>query len=296
MSTLVPERLRPVSVVMVDSDKLSRCFLLVLVGLSVALLRTDAGVVEQNQAGGAAGHVCDSDSLISATAQAWCRLGSRPGSAWSLRPRASFVLVRPRSSSREEAEWVVVLVVTRGALSLESFSLHHRPRRRRFINNFVCPPLTRRGLIWAWIYRGQEIQAWGGGCRPHQFRFRFLRGHLKASLSGDGGQRTGDGGRGTEDRGRGLRAEADTQTVTISRDTQDTISGEPPGDVITKDPFQDMTGQPFTFDYTDSTHVPASDEGVLGPGAITAIVIAVFLGASVLLALIIITLRKFTAS
>lgn len=36
--------------------------------------------------------------------------------------------------------------------------------------------------------------------------------------------------------------------------------------------------------------------GVLGPGAITAIVIAVFLGASVLLALIVITLRKFTAS
>lgn len=36
--------------------------------------------------------------------------------------------------------------------------------------------------------------------------------------------------------------------------------------------------------------------GVLGPGAITAIVIAVFLGASVLLALVVITLRKFTAS
>lgn len=49
--------------------------------------------------------------------------------------------------------------------------------------------------------------------------------------------------------------------MTISRDNQDTISGEPPGDVITKEPFQDMTGQPFTFDYTDSTHVPASDEG-----------------------------------
>lgn len=51
------------------------------------------------------------------------------------------------------------------------------------------------------------------------------------------------------------------ETVTISRDNQDTISGDPPGDVITKDPFQDMTGPPFTFDYTDSTHVPASDEG-----------------------------------
>lgn len=36
--------------------------------------------------------------------------------------------------------------------------------------------------------------------------------------------------------------------------------------------------------------------GVLGAGAITAIVIAVFLGASVLLALIVIALRKFTSS
>uniref|UniRef100_A0A3Q2YPU6 Secondary ossification center associated regulator of chondrocyte maturation n=1 Tax=Hippocampus comes TaxID=109280 RepID=A0A3Q2YPU6_HIPCM len=43
---------------------------------------------------------------------------------------------------------------------------------------------------------------------------------------------------------------------------------------------------------------PASTylDGVLGPGAITAIVIAVFLGASVLLALIVIMLRKFAAS
>uniref|UniRef100_A0A3P8QY52 Secondary ossification center associated regulator of chondrocyte maturation n=1 Tax=Astatotilapia calliptera TaxID=8154 RepID=A0A3P8QY52_ASTCA len=40
----------------------------------------------------------------------------------------------------------------------------------------------------------------------------------------------------------------------------------------------------------------APGRGAMGPGAITAIVIAVFLGASVLLALIVITLRKFTAS
>lgn len=106
------------------------------------------------------------------------------------------------------------------------------------------------------------------------------------------------------------------------------MSGEPPSDVTTKDPFQDMTEQPYTLDYEDATHPQAIDEeegktdpvfwatvflpvvqiqsiktasfsvrsGVLGPGAITAIVIAVFLGASVLLALIVITLRKFTAS
>ncbi|KAF1383843.1 hypothetical protein PFLUV_G00136060 [Perca fluviatilis] len=91
-----------------------------------------------------------------------------------------------------------------------------------------------------------------------------------------------------------------TETVADSttRDNQDTMSGEPPSDVTTKEPFQDMTEQSFTFDYEYTTHTEAMDknEGVLGPGAITAIVIAVFLGASVLLALVVITLRKFTAS
>ncbi|XP_049888748.1 protein SNORC [Epinephelus moara] len=90
----------------------------------------------------------------------------------------------------------------------------------------------------------------------------------------------------------------DTVADSTIRDSQDTMSGEPPSDVTTKDPFQDMTEQSFTFDYEETTHSQALDEeeGVLGPGAITAIVIAVFLGASVLLALIVITLRKFTAS
>ncbi|XP_019959862.2 protein SNORC [Paralichthys olivaceus] len=93
-----------------------------------------------------------------------------------------------------------------------------------------------------------------------------------------------------------------TETVadpaSTTRDNQDTMSGEPPSDVTTRDPFQDMTEQSITNDYEDTTHPQAMDEeeGVLGPGAITAIVIAVFLGASVLLALIVITLRKFTAS
>ncbi|KAM9789155.1 LOW QUALITY PROTEIN: protein SNORC [Neosynchiropus ocellatus] len=89
---------------------------------------------------------------------------------------------------------------------------------------------------------------------------------------------------------------ADPSTPT--RDHQDTMSGEPPSDVTTKDPFHGMTEQTFTVDFEDATHSHAmeEEEGVLGPGAITAIVIAVFLGASVLLALIVITLRKFTAS
>uniref|UniRef100_A0A3Q3X9C6 Uncharacterized protein n=1 Tax=Mola mola TaxID=94237 RepID=A0A3Q3X9C6_MOLML len=88
---------------------------------------------------------------------------------------------------------------------------------------------------------------------------------------------------------------ADPSSTT--RDNQDTMSGDPPTDVTTKYPFQDMTEQPFTFDYEEATHTQAVDEEeALGPGAITAIVIAVFLGASVLLALIVITLRKFTAS
>uniref|UniRef100_A0A3P8WKJ3 Secondary ossification center associated regulator of chondrocyte maturation n=1 Tax=Cynoglossus semilaevis TaxID=244447 RepID=A0A3P8WKJ3_CYNSE len=83
--------------------------------------------------------------------------------------------------------------------------------------------------------------------------------------------------------------------VSTTRDNQDTTSGEPPSDVTTKDPFQDMTEQSSTSDYEDITHsLTIDEEEVLGAGAITAIVIAVFLGASVLLALIVIALRKFT--
>ncbi|XP_019734560.1 uncharacterized protein snorc [Hippocampus comes] len=87
------------------------------------------------------------------------------------------------------------------------------------------------------------------------------------------------------------------------RDNQDIMSGEIPADVAptgatTKELLHHMTEQAFTFDYEDATQGLAVDEeeGVLGPGAITAIVIAVFLGASVLLALIVIMLRKFAAS
>uniref|UniRef100_A0A3Q4HFH0 Secondary ossification center associated regulator of chondrocyte maturation n=1 Tax=Neolamprologus brichardi TaxID=32507 RepID=A0A3Q4HFH0_NEOBR len=60
-------------------------------------------------------------------------------------------------------------------------------------------------------------------------------------------------------------ADTVSDTAPATRDNQDTVSGDEP-------------------------------PRAMGPGAITAIVIAVFLGASVLLALIVITLRKFTAS
>nr|XP_008292743.1 PREDICTED: uncharacterized protein C2orf82 homolog [Stegastes partitus] len=93
------------------------------------------------------------------------------------------------------------------------------------------------------------------------------------------------------------RRTAPSQHSETARDNQDTMSGEPPSDVTTRVPFRDMTEQSFTYDYEDATHSNALDEeGVLGPGAITAIVIAVFLGASVLIALICIALQKFTAS
>ncbi|XP_073720457.1 protein SNORC-like [Misgurnus anguillicaudatus] len=87
----------------------------------------------------------------------------------------------------------------------------------------------------------------------------------------------------------------------LHNDNQDTLSGAGDYDITTKNPVHHLTENPilkFTPDYVDSTNTVTvnEEEGVLGPGAITAIVIAVFLGASVLLALIVITLRKFTAS
>uniref|UniRef100_A0AAY5JWJ9 Secondary ossification center associated regulator of chondrocyte maturation n=1 Tax=Esox lucius TaxID=8010 RepID=A0AAY5JWJ9_ESOLU len=86
---------------------------------------------------------------------------------------------------------------------------------------------------------------------------------------------------------------------TLQGDNQDTMSGGGASDQTTKDPFHnEEKAYTITSDYDETTHTQTIDdvEGVLGPGAITAIVIAVFLGASVLLALIVITLRKFTAS
>ncbi|KAM9439158.1 uncharacterized protein snorc [Clarias gariepinus] len=96
-----------------------------------------------------------------------------------------------------------------------------------------------------------------------------------------------------------------TETVaeaspTLHSDNQGTQSGDDGtdvGQVTTKEPNPDVTQPNHTVEYTDILDTTTMEEEVvLGPGAITAIVIAVFLGASVLLALIVITLRKFTAS
>ncbi|KAJ8367923.1 hypothetical protein SKAU_G00079510 [Synaphobranchus kaupii] len=98
-------------------------------------------------------------------------------------------------------------------------------------------------------------------------------------------------------------AAARTETVadlspTIQSENLDPSSGGGAYDVTTKDPFHDLTENAFTYGYEDATHSQPIDgeDGALGPGAITAIVIAVMLGASVLIALIVITLKKFTAA
>ncbi|XP_076837117.1 protein SNORC [Brachyhypopomus gauderio] len=92
-----------------------------------------------------------------------------------------------------------------------------------------------------------------------------------------------------------------TETVAGSSPTLQSDNHDPSGaggfDLTTKEPFPEQTQSTYTIDYEDRTESRPVDEiGVLGPGAITAIVIAVFLGASVLLALVVITLRKFIAS
>ncbi|XP_053507183.1 protein SNORC [Ictalurus furcatus] len=96
-----------------------------------------------------------------------------------------------------------------------------------------------------------------------------------------------------------------TETVvkaspTLHSDNQGTQSGDDgtdAGQVTTKETIHELTQPTITIDYIDNLDTTTmEEEGVLGPGAITAIVIAVFLGASVLLALIVITLRKFTAT
>lgn len=50
---------------------------------------------------------------------------------------------------------------------------------------------------------------------------------------------------------------------TLQSENQDTPSGEEPIDVTTKDPFQELTENSFTFDYEDMTHptVMGEDEG-----------------------------------
>ncbi|XP_067394734.1 protein SNORC, partial [Emydura macquarii macquarii] len=78
-------------------------------------------------------------------------------------------------------------------------------------------------------------------------------------------------------------------------------SGGGPFDAPTTARFSDSTGfPPYTLEHEpeDTTHLHQLDDGngSLGPGAISAIVIAALLGTSVIVALIVISLRKFSAS
>ncbi|XP_053317082.1 protein SNORC isoform X2 [Spea bombifrons] len=61
--------------------------------------------------------------------------------------------------------------------------------------------------------------------------------------------------------------------------------------------LSDVTGVPPDTPEPDPTHEDplGNGDGSLGPGAVAAIVLAALLGTSVLIALIVITLRKFSA-
>ncbi|KAK1168725.1 protein SNORC [Acipenser oxyrinchus oxyrinchus] len=85
---------------------------------------------------------------------------------------------------------------------------------------------------------------------------------------------------------------------TPQSDSLDTSSGGGAYEITTRGTFHELTHAPFTAEYEDTTHSQPVDKeaGSLGPGSIAAIVIAVILGASVLMALIVITVKKFTSS
>ncbi|XP_053161236.1 protein SNORC isoform X1 [Hemicordylus capensis] len=88
---------------------------------------------------------------------------------------------------------------------------------------------------------------------------------------------------------------------TLWNDPPELPSGVGPLETTTTTRFSDSPGfPPYTSDYEpeDTTHLNQLDDGngSLGPGAIGAIVIAALLGTSVIVALIVITLRKFSAS
>uniref|UniRef100_A0ACB8FBE1 Uncharacterized protein n=1 Tax=Sphaerodactylus townsendi TaxID=933632 RepID=A0ACB8FBE1_9SAUR len=88
---------------------------------------------------------------------------------------------------------------------------------------------------------------------------------------------------------------------TLWNDPPELPSGGGPLETTTTTRFSDSPGfPPYTSDYEpeDTTHLHQQDDGngSLGPGAIGAIVIAALLGTSVIVALIVITLRKFSAS
>ncbi|XP_075425714.1 protein SNORC isoform X2 [Ascaphus truei] len=75
-------------------------------------------------------------------------------------------------------------------------------------------------------------------------------------------------------------------------------SGSGPLETTPSVRLSDVTGVPPDTSEPDPTHgdTLGNGDGSLGPGAVAAIVLAALLGTSVLIALIVITLRKFSAA
>ncbi|KAM4695191.1 protein SNORC [Discoglossus pictus] len=85
---------------------------------------------------------------------------------------------------------------------------------------------------------------------------------------------------------------------TLWQDPPEIPSGGGPLETTTSVRLFDVTGVPSDRFEPDPTNEDAmgNSDGSLGPGAVAAIVLAALLGTSVLIALIVITLRKFSAS
>ncbi|XP_068135300.1 protein SNORC isoform X2 [Hyperolius riggenbachi] len=82
------------------------------------------------------------------------------------------------------------------------------------------------------------------------------------------------------------------------QDPPELPSGAEPVETTPSIRFSDVTGVPPDASEPDPTFEDplSNSDGSLGPGAVAAIVLAALLGTSVLIALIVITLRKFSAA
>ncbi|XP_069583868.1 protein SNORC [Ranitomeya imitator] len=85
---------------------------------------------------------------------------------------------------------------------------------------------------------------------------------------------------------------------TVWQEPPELPSGAEPIETTPSVPLSDVTGVPPDASEPDPTYEDplGNGDGSLGPGAVAAIVLAALLGTSVLIALIVITLRKFSAS
>ncbi|XP_071999381.1 protein SNORC isoform X2 [Engystomops pustulosus] len=85
---------------------------------------------------------------------------------------------------------------------------------------------------------------------------------------------------------------------TVWQEPPELPSGAEPIETTPSVPLSDVTGILPDAPEPDPTYEDplSNSDGSLGPGAVAAIVLAALLGTSVLIALIVITLRKFSAS